>query len=564
MGAAMPFTLSYRRAAVLLVLTGTLAFGVGHPTVAQAPAPAVDAPRAGLGHLSEDDIRTWLTHLSSDLMQGRGVFTEGYGLAASYVAGELRSLGVKPLGDNGTYFQGLTRGTYRVIRNGTLTIEAGGERRTFLHGAEVTFPPSAGSPQRLTFSGIEFLGSGPVLAGTTGAAASTAPRDLSGKLVLFIPTAANTREGRGSRGAIASQSAQLIETRGAAAVIALVPEATARDAEAEQAATLSTVSRVDRPKAPALTATEAVFEFVLHGARSSLTDLRARADRGEPLPVFSVPDVSVTVEVDNTYEAVTTQFTQNVVGMVDGSDPLLRETYVFLGAHLDHEGYASGGEPLGRVNAPLEQDRIWNGADDNGSGSAALLAIAKAFVDGPRPKRSVVFVWHAGEEAGLLGSSYMAENPVVPLERIQAQLNVDMIGRNRDNDPDEANTVYVIGADRISTDLHNLIVETNAAQDRPLTLDYEFNDPTDPNRFYVRSDHYSYASKGIPIAFFFTGEHPDYHANTDSVDKILFPKLVRIAQFIYETGFRIADSARPLDRDHRGSRSGRGFRGLLH
>jgi Zn-dependent M28 family amino/carboxypeptidase len=281
------------------------------------------------------------------------------------------------------------------------------------------------------------------------------------------------------------------------------------------------------------------------------------------LPVFSVPDVAVTVEIDNTYEVVTSQFTQNVVGLVEGSDPVLKDTYVFFGAHLDHEGYAPGNEPKGRVNAPLEQDRIWNGADDDGSGSAALLAMAKAFVTGPRPRRSVVFVWHAGEEAGLLGSSYMAENPVVPIERIQAQLNVDMIGRNRDNDPDEEDTLYVIGADRISTDLHNLIVDVNASQARPLTLDYEFNDPADPNRFYVRSDHYSYASKGIPIAFFFTGEHPDYHANTDSVDKILFPKLVRIAQFIYETGFQIADSSTPLERDNRGPRSGRGFTGKL-
>ena len=579
----MPSIPTFRRAAVLAALIGLLAFGSGHPTVAQAPMPAPAAASsavdARLGRLSEDDIRSWLTHLSSDLMQGRAVFTEGYGLAASYIAGELRAIGVKPMGDNGTYFQGLTRGTYRVTPGGTLTISVGGERRTFEAGEEVTFPLSAGSRQTLTFSGVEFLGSGPVVSGTMGGTIDSAPRDLTGKLVLFIPAAANAREGRGSRGLVASQSAHLIETRGAAAVVALVPEPAGRGADpqggrgnggrasgrgaAGAAATVSTVSRIDTPRAPALTATEAVFEFALRGAPSSLADLRARADRGEPLPVFSVPDVTATVEIDHTYEVVTSQFTQNVVGMVEGSDPLLKDTYVFFGAHLDHEGYAPGGEPPGRVNTPLEQDRIWNGADDDGSGSAALLAMAKAFVSGPRPRRSVVFVWHAGEEAGLLGSSYMAENPVVPLDRIQAQLNVDMIGRNRDNDPDEADTVYVIGADRISTDLHNLIVRTNATQDRPLTLDYEFNDPADPNRFYVRSDHYSYASKGIPIAFFFTGEHPDYHANTDSVDKILFPKLVRIAQFIYEIGFRIADSPEPLERDHRGPRSGRGFRGLL-
>jgi Zn-dependent M28 family amino/carboxypeptidase len=251
--------------------------------------------------------------------------------------------------------------------------------------------------------------------------------------------------------------------------------------------------------------------------------------------------------------------------MVEGTDPVLRNTYLFIGAHLDHVGYVDEADeaPHGRVNVPVTQDPIWNGADDDGSGSTAVLAMAKAFVRGPKPKRSVVFVWHAGEEAGLLGSSYMADHPVVPLEQIQAELNIDMIGRNRDDNPAQIDTVYVIGADRISTDLHNLLVETNRRSARPLTLDYEFNDPADPNSFYTRSDHYSYASKGIPIAFFFTGEHPDYHANTDSVDKILFPKLVRIAQFIYQAGFAIADSDRVLERDNLGPRAGKGFSGGL-
>jgi Zn-dependent M28 family amino/carboxypeptidase len=215
------------------------------------------------------------------------------------------------------------------------------------------------------------------------------------------------------------------------------------------------------------------------------------------------------------------------------------------------------------VNVPIAQDPIWNGADDDGSGSTAVMAMAKAFAIGPRPRRSVVFVWHAGEEAGLLGSLYMADFPVVPLDKVQAELNIDMIGRNRDDRASEGNTVYVIGADRISTDLHNLVVRTNASESTPLHLDFEYNDPNDPNSFYTRSDHYSYASKGIPIAFFFTGTHPDYHANTDTVDKILFPKLVRITQMIYEVAFSIADSERVLERDDRGARSGRGFQGLL-
>jgi Zn-dependent M28 family amino/carboxypeptidase len=138
-----------------------------------------------------------------------------------------------------------------------------------------------------------------------------------------------------------------------------------------------------------------------------------------------------------------------------------------------------------------------------------------------------------------------------------------MIGRNRDNNPLESNTVYVIGADRISTDLHNLLVDTNATLAVPLKLDYEYNDPADTNSFYTRSDHYSYASKGIPIAFFFTGTHPDYHANSDSIEKIRFDKQAHVAQLVYQTGFAVADTEKTLQRDNRGPRSGKGFSGRI-
>jgi Zn-dependent M28 family amino/carboxypeptidase len=162
----------------------------------------------------------------------------------------------------------------------------------------------------------------------------------------------------------------------------------------------------------------------------------------------------------------------------------------------------------------------------------------------------------------LYGSRYNADFPVVPLDAIQAQLNLDMVGRDDCNnlEGDYSNTLFVVGADRISTDLHNIIVETNAASKTPLTLDYELNDPGDPENIYTRSDHYSYASKGIPIAFFTTGLHPDYHRTSDNVDKIVFPKMARIAELVYRTGLGIANSERPLARDNRGSRTGFGSR----
>jgi Zn-dependent M28 family amino/carboxypeptidase len=283
-----------------------------------------------------------------------------------------------------------------------------------------------------------------------------------------------------------------------------------------------------------------------------------------------VPGVKVTVSVNNTYEVISTQLTKNVVGMVEGTDPVLKNTYVMFGAHLDHTGYRTAAPAAGgrggrgaALTASGEPDLINNGADDDGSGSTGLLAIAKAFATGPKPKRSVLFVWHSGEESGLQGSRYMADFPVVPMESIQAQLNIDMIGRNRDNLESEASTVYVIGADRISTDLHNMVVDANLGTAEPLQLNYEYNDPRDPNSFYTRSDHYSYALKGIPIAFFFTGTHPDYHQPTDSVEKILFPKMQRITQMVYETGLAVANRVQPLVRDNLGARTGKGDTGRI-
>ena len=176
---------------------------------------------------------------------------------------------------------------------------------------------------------------------------------------------------------------------------------------------------------------------------------------------------------------------------------------------------------------------------------------------GPRPKRSLIFVWHAGEERGLWGSRYFADYPTVPIDAIVAQLNIDMIGRNRDDKASEANTVYLVGSDRISTELHNLNRAANAALPKPLTLNYEFNDPTDLEQLYYRSDHYSYAAKGIPIIFFTTGLHPDYHANTDEVSKIEFDKMTRITQMVYETGLRVANLDHAPVRDNKGPRAGR-------
>lgn len=552
-----------RRASVAAVVVLMLV-RVGHQPV-RGQSAAVIASHPPLSQIAESDLRTWLTTLSSDAMGGRAAFTEGYGLAAGYVSAELARLGVEPLGIDGTYLQPVVRTSYRVVRSSSVTVRTRAGTRTFEQDEHVVFPALAGGPQTLEFTGVDFVGYG------LPASPSAKMPDTRGRLVVLMPGTPSNLEGR-SRWpyppslTTAAGRADALVADGAGAAIAFTAASPRRNTEGGRGGRpvdLVTVLDVTRPRAPSLAGDEEFFEFLLAGAPAPFSDLQTWATRGDALVPFTLADVRVTVEVDHRYEPVRAERTHNVVGVVRGSDPVLRDTFVLFGAHLDHVGTASGNSTPGRVNTPIEIDPIWNGADDDGSGSSAVLAIAKAMAAGPKPKRSMLFVWHGGEEEGLLGSQAMADAPVVPLDGIEAVINIDMIGRNRDNDADEADTVYLVGADRISTDLHNLIVVANQGSPRPLTLDYHYNDPGDPESFYTRSDHYSYASHGIPAAFFFTGPHDDYHANTDTVDKILFPKLARVTQLIYESGFALADRSAPLRRDNLGPRSGRGFRGTL-
>jgi hypothetical protein len=545
-----------------LLLAVVLSSVAASPSALDAQAPA------GLA-MTEPEARTWLTYLASDALQGREVFTEGYGMAATYVADHLASWGVKPLGDEGTFLQSVKQRTYKVSRRSSVTVHAGGRSQTFRHGDHVSFPLESGGSQKLEFSSFVLV-SESRLAGAT--AADIARRqDLRGKLVVYLPDQAGSSLRRDAAGEDLDLPSVMVRRLGAAAVMTFIPEPPPRRAARAAAAPsgeaptspLTTVARVDGPVAPSITADESVLDFMFSGGGEPFTALRARASKGQPLPAASGPAVTVTFTVDNEFDLTSTQLTENVVGMVEGSDPALKDTYVIFGAHLDHVGYARGSEAKGKVNNPIAEDRIWNGADDNGSGSVGLLGLARTFATGPRPRRSVVFVWHAGEETDLVGSRYMVSFPVVPLDRVQAMFNIDMIGRNRDNRPSEQNTVYVIGADRISTDLHNALIETNRGLASPMTLNFEFNDPSDVESFYTRSDHYSYAATGIPVAFFFCGTHDDYHANSDTADRILYPKLVRVADLIYRVGFRVADAPQGLERDRLGPRAGRDFSGLL-
>jgi hypothetical protein len=564
-----------------------------------AGAPAAN----GRGAVREEDLREWLTYLASDELEGRATFSEGLGLAAAYIAQQLRSFGVQPGGDHGSYFQRVRVLGVKSSNRSTLTVEVGGQKRTFKDGAGLSFPKNVGGKRRFTIDAVEFLGYG--FDAPLANHSDYAGKDVKGKAVVWLgasgPEGLDQRQYRrllGGRhryaidqmGALASigpelprfgRAAQEPEPRPESEPSATptpsptpTPSVAPRGAASLPAADFTTAQRLDKPLAPAVTAQDELFEFLLSAADVKYSELKERAAKRQPLPRFSLKNVTLTFELDADYEVVRTQFTRNVVGVVPGEDPARNDSYVAFGAHYDHVGYAEGEltdtatgrrrlGAVGRVNEKAYDDRIWNGADDDGSGTVAILGVAKAAAAGPRPKRSLVFVWHSGEERGLYGSRAFVDYATVPPEKIVAQLNLDMVGRNRDDKPEQANTLYLVGSDRISSELHNLNEEANASLLRPLQLDYEMNDPTDLEQVYYRSDHYSYAATGIPVIFFTTGLHPDYHVNTDSTEKINFEKLARIGQLVYATGLRIANLDHAPGRDNKGPRMGKGSTGKL-
>ena len=229
---------------------------------------------------------------------------------------------------------------------------------------------------------------------------------------------------------------------------------------------------------------------------------------------------------------------ENIWAYIEGSEK--PDEVLVISAHYDHVGMKNG--------------EVFNGADDDGSGTVALLEIAQAFMEAKKagygPKRSILFLHVTGEEHGLHGSRYYSENPLFPIANTIADINIDMIGRRDVDHKDNGNYIYVIGSDRLSSDLHNINEAANAKYTK-LELDYKYNDRKDPNRYYYRSDHYNFAKKGIPSIFYFNGVHEDYHKEGDEPEKIEYDLLAKRTQLAFVTAWELANRAeRPIvDKD---------------
>ena len=238
----------------------------------------------------------------------------------------------------------------------------------------------------------------------------------------------------------------------------------------------------------------------------------------------------MTIDFDRSLEVIKGQ---NVMGYIEGSDK--KDELIVISGHYDH---------LGKKGPD-----VYNGADDNGSGTSTVMEIAEAFSkaksEGNGPRRSVLCLLVTGEEKGLLGSEYYAENPIFPLENTVANVNIDMVGRVDKKYASNPEYIYVIGSDRLSTDLHKINEDMNSEYSQ-ITMDYKYNSEDDPNRYYFRSDHYNFAKKGIPAIFFFSGVHEDYHRTSDTVDKIQFDKMEKIGRHIFHVAWDLANREKKI------------------
>lgn len=521
---------------------------------ATATSTAAAPGRRAAETITAAQLKDYLTFVASDLMEGRDTPSRGLDLTAQFIAMNLSRWGIRPAGDNGTYFQKIALRRTRVDSAQTSAEIAGQPYRygeDFL--AQLSIPGVGGSLMGTGTGPLVYVGHGWVLKAKNMDAYQGV--DVKGKIMIVagsgFPRGVSFNDIRtGTRGQEWSDPMTYAVQHGAKGIIyipgfqSLAFWNRTRQTAEERGSLV--VEKFQNPanaagSVPAIVASLSMLNALMRGERRSAADLYEQSVAGEPGAAFDLdPKKQATLNVAVHAEVINTQ---NVIGIWEGSDPVLKNEYVAIGAHYDHVG----------VGNPVGGDAIYNGADDDGSGTVSVLAMAEAFAHSPRPKRSIIFVWHCGEEKGLWGSRYFTENPTVPLNQIVTQLNIDMIGRSKpagNTNPRNAelsgqDEIYVIGSKMMSTELGALSDRVNQSY---LNINYNFkyDDPRDPNQFFFRSDHYNYARRGVPIIFYFDGEHEDYHRPGDEVAKIDFQKMERVSRTIFLTGWEIANlPARP-------------------
>jgi len=537
-----------------LATTTQLALGQAPAQTTLAPLPPAlprtHTPQPTKPAISAEDLKTRLYIFADDSMQGREVGTIGNVKGTDYIAAEARKIGLQPAGDSGTYFQTIPLVEKGIGSNTVLYIDSQPL------GLGTDYIPIGAESMDLKNVQV-------IYAGHLGDAEQVTPSQIAGKIVVYAPP---------------SEAVSRRETRpvfdGAAAVFFLALDQTP---PAIRASAIKPRVMRDEPEQPQGQQPAIVYMTMAAGAKLFTAPL-------DSLKV-GTPGKAITLSYSQ-YKQPARYPGRNVVGIISGSDPKLRGEYVAIGAHNDHIGmratpldhdsvraynhYAltSGADSRRldpspaqwtdikaallqlRQQEPARPDSIFNGADDDGSGTVSVLEIAQYIAAlKNKPKRSILFVWHTGEEKGLWGSEYFTDHPTVPRDSIVAQLNIDMIGRGDAADIVGGNPNYLqlIGSRRLSTELGTLIESVNKGGKHNLQLDYSYDANGHPAQIYCRSDHYSYARYGIPITFFTTGLHPDYHQLTDEPQYIDYDHMARVAWFVGDIALHVADlSHRPV------------------
>ncbi|HLA94080.1 MAG TPA: M28 family peptidase [Pyrinomonadaceae bacterium] len=504
---------------------------------------AAAAPTFGnVDAISAQQLRDYLTFIASDELEGRDTPSKGLDTAAKYIADHLASWGIKPAGGDGTFFQKVPLRESKIDPANT-RLELSGQ--TFTYGTDFL---SGLIPANFSDAGIVFAGNGWVVKSKNiDPYQGINVKDKIVVVVNSLPKGVTFGDLKGPAGGDWFSPPLYAQQNGAKAVIAFSTFSNLANWDGTRWNQVDKgvvqFGKQDSPiKIPTITISPKMMAHLFAGEKFSATTLFNRSITGEAFESFELKSDkrlkgNIAVKTENIH-------TQNVVGILEGSDPVLKNEYVVIGAHYDHVG----------MNPFAIGDKIFNGADDDGSGTVSVMAIAQAFAKGTqKPKRSMLFIWHAGEEKGLWGSEYFADNPTVPIGSIITELNIDMIGRYQqagDDNPKnkllpKQNEVFLIGSKMMSSELGQLSETTNKAF-LNLNFNYKYDDPNDPEQYFYRSDHFNYAKKGIPIIFYMDGDHADYHQVTDSIEKIDFAQMERVAKTIMATGWELANrAARP-------------------
>jgi hypothetical protein len=456
--------------------------------------------------VSPADLKEHLTILASDALEGRATGTRGQKMAAAFIAAHFQEIGLKgPV--NGSYYQPFTlySSSAPEVAFSTGPVAFKDYEEFIYFGAGDT-----GGSMQLP---LVFLG--------RGSEADVSQVDVKGKAVVVWLDANSSLRNNPALTALRDKEAKLV-----VAVMEKDEDFTTMASQVRRFSggrmSLTKGSSAANLGSFIITAGTAAKIF-----KSTPEKLKKAADDKK---LSSVKPASVTFSIAPTYKEIGSE---NVLGFLEGTDK--KDEVIVITAHYDHIGKRGTGDG----------DLINNGADDDGSGTVAVMALAKAFAqakkDGHGPRRSILFMTVTAEEVGLLGSEYYAAtDPIFPLDKTVVNLNIDMIGRSDPQHKDSAPYVYVIGSDKLSTELHNLSETVNKKYTN-LIFDYTYNDENHPDRLYYRSDHWNFAKRGIPIIFYFDGIHEDYHRPSDEVEKIEFDHLAQRAQCVFFTAWEIAN-----------------------